>query len=74
MASVKTTTVEWDNDLGVFFVKVVYSNKAYTHIYEDDNGVFFYKEQAIAEVYAEELLTREYDDRIQFYDASPYFN
>jgi len=74
MATVKSATVEWDKDVGMFFVCVVYSNKAYTNIYEDDNGVFFHKEYAIAAVYAEELLTREYDDHISFYDPSPYFN
>ena len=74
MATVKSATVEWDKDIGVFFVRVAYNAGSYTHCYEDDNGVFFYKEHALAELYAEELLTREYDDHISFYDASPYFN
>ena len=74
MATVKSATVEWDKDIGMFFVRVAYSTGTYTHCYEDDNGIFFYKEQVLAELYAEELLTREYDDRISFYDPSPYFN
>ena len=72
MATVKTTTVEWDNDLGVFFVRVAYSSGTYTHCYEDDNGVLFYREHALAEVYAEELLAREYDEILSSYDTNPY--
>lgn len=74
MANVKSATVEWDKDIGVFFVRVVYSTGTYTHCYDDDNGVFFYKEHALAEVYADELLTREYDDNISSYDTSPYIS